>query len=106
MLYVRSFKGADCDTTQCTVVAKLKEIISIRKRERRKFDDVEVKERNQVEISNRFAALEGLDESFDNNILESIRENIKTSAKENVGYQKLKHYKPWFHDDCSKLIAG
>jgi hypothetical protein len=40
------------------------------------------KEKFQVETSNRFADLESLDESFDiNNIWESIRENIKTSAK-------------------------
>jgi hypothetical protein len=26
-----------------------------------------------------------------------------TSAKHNLGYQKLKHNKPWFDDDCSKL---
>jgi hypothetical protein len=36
--------------------------------------------------------------------LESITENIKTSAKDNVGYQKLKHNKPWFDDERSKLI--
>jgi hypothetical protein len=71
----------------------------------KKLDDVAVKEKYQVEISNRFAALESLDETFDiNNALESIRENIKTSAKENLGYQKLKHNKPWFDDECSKLI--
>jgi hypothetical protein len=29
-----------------------------------KFDDVEVKEKYRVEISNRFAALDSLDESF------------------------------------------
>jgi hypothetical protein len=69
------------------------------------LNDVEVKEKYPVEISNRFAALESLDESFDiNNVSESIRENIKTSAKENLGYQKLKHNKPWFDDECSKLI--
>jgi hypothetical protein len=51
------------------------------------------------------AALESLDESFDiNNAGESIRENIKTSAKDNLGYQKLKHNKPWFDDECSKLV--
>jgi hypothetical protein len=33
-----------------------------------------------------------------------IRENIKTSAKDNLGYQKLKHNKPWFDDDCSKSL--
>jgi hypothetical protein len=51
------------------------------------------------------AAFESLYESFDiNNDRESIRENIKISAKENLGYQKLKHNKPWFDVECSKLI--
>jgi hypothetical protein len=58
-----------------------------------------------VEISSKFVASERLDDNFDiNNALKSIRENIKTSAKENLGYQKLKHNKPWFDDECSKLI--
>jgi hypothetical protein len=39
-----------------------------------------------------------------NNAWESIRENIKTSAKDNLGYHRLKHNKPWFDDECSKLI--
>jgi hypothetical protein len=69
------------------------------------LDYIEVKEKYQVEISNRFAALESVDDSFDiNNAWEGIRENIKTSAKDNVGYQKLKYNKPWFDDECSKLI--
>jgi hypothetical protein len=59
--------------------------------------NMEVKEKYQVEISNRFVALESLVESFDiNSAWESIRENIKTSAKDNVVYQKLRHNKPWF----------
>jgi hypothetical protein len=114
ILDVRSFRGADCDTDHCLVVAKLRERISVSERVRQNFDlerfdlkklnDVEVKEKYQVEISNRFPALESLDESFDmDNAWESIRENIKTSAKENLGYQKLKHNKPWFDDECSKL---
>jgi hypothetical protein len=46
-----------------------------------------------------------VDESSDINIAwESIRENIKTSAKDNLGYHRLKHNKPWFDDECSKLI--
>jgi endonuclease/exonuclease/phosphatase family metal-dependent hydrolase len=115
ILDVRSFRGADCDTDHCLVVAKLRERISVSKRTRQNFDlerfdlktfnDVEVKEKYQVEIPNRFAALESLDESFYiKNAWESKRENIKTSAKEILGYQKLKHNKPWFDDDCSKLI--
>jgi hypothetical protein len=39
-----------------------------------------------------------------NSAWESIRENYKTSAKENIGHHKLKHNKPWFDDECSKLI--
>jgi hypothetical protein len=97
------------------VVAKLRERISVSKRARKKFDverfdlkkldDVEVKEVYQVEISNRFATSKSLAESFDiNNAWESITENIKTSAKDNLGYHRLKHNKPWFDDECSKLI--
>jgi hypothetical protein len=115
ILDVHSFRGADCDTDYYLVVAKLKERISVSKRARqnsdlerfnlKKLDDLEVKEKYQVEISNRFVISESLNESSDiNNAWESIRENIKTSAKDNVGYQKLKHNKPWFDDECSKLI--
>jgi hypothetical protein len=35
--------------------------------------------------------------------LGSIRKNIKTSAKDNLGYHRLKNNKPWFDDECSKL---
>jgi hypothetical protein len=33
----------------------------------------------------------------------NTRENIKTSAKVNLEYHRLKQNKPWF-DDCSKLL--
>jgi hypothetical protein len=33
-----------------------------------------------------------------------IREHIKTSAKDNVGYHRSKHNKPRFDGECSKLI--
>jgi len=37
--------------------------------------------------------------SFDiNNAWESIRENIKTSVKDNLGYHRLKRNKPWFDE--------
>jgi hypothetical protein len=60
ILDVLSFRGADCDTDHYLVVAKLRERISVSKRARRNFvlekfdlkklDDVEVKEKYQVEI--------------------------------------------------------
>jgi hypothetical protein len=34
---------------------------------------------------------------------EMIRENIKISARENLGYFELKKRKPWFNEGCSKL---
>jgi hypothetical protein len=104
ILDVHPFRGADCDTDHFLVVANLRERISVSKRVRqnfdlerfdqRKLDDIDVREKYQVEISNRSAALESLDESFNiKNAWQSIRENIKTSAKENLGYQKLNHNK-------------
>jgi hypothetical protein len=33
-----------------------------------------------------------------------IRENIKISAKESVGYYELRKHKPWFDKGCSELL--
>jgi uncharacterized protein YaaR (DUF327 family) len=35
---------------------------------------------------------------------ETIRENIKISAKESLGYFELKKHKPWFNKGCSKSL--
>jgi hypothetical protein len=71
----------------------------------RKLNDAEVKEQHQVKITNRFAALENRDDNVDRNTAwENIRENIKTSANENLGHYELQQHKPWFDDECSKLI--
>jgi hypothetical protein len=71
----------------------------------RKLNDAKVMEQYQVKITNRFAALE----NFDNDVVmnrawENIKENIKISAKESLGHYKLQQHKPWFDDECSKLI--
>jgi hypothetical protein len=39
-----------------------------------------------------------------NSAWETIRENIKTSAKESLGYFEFKKHKPWFYEECSKLL--
>jgi hypothetical protein len=49
-------------------------------------------------------ALENFENLGINSAWESIRENIRTSAKENIGYRRIKHNKPWLDDECSKLI--
>jgi hypothetical protein len=38
------------------------------------------------------------------NAWETIRENIKISAKESLGYFELKKHKPWLDEGCSKLF--
>ena len=51
-----------------------------------KLNDLEVRKQYQIEITNRFAGLENLNEDEDvNRTWENIKENIKTSAKESVG---------------------
>jgi hypothetical protein len=71
----------------------------------KKLNDVEGKEQFRVEVSNRFAALEDLDTEVEiNSAWEMIRENIKISAKESLGYFKMKKHKPWFDKGCSTLL--
>jgi hypothetical protein len=48
-----------------------------------KLNEVEGKEKYRVEIANRFAALENVETEVDNNTAwETIRENIRISARE------------------------
>jgi hypothetical protein len=71
----------------------------------KKLNEVQGKEQYRLEVSNRFAALEHLDVEVEINIAwEIIRENIKLSAKESLGYCELKKHKPWFDQACSKLV--
>jgi hypothetical protein len=97
------------------MVAKVRERLAMNKQRSQRFDmerfnlkklnDVECREQFRVEVSNRFAALEDLDAEVEvNSAWETIRKNIKISAKENLGYFELKKLKPWFDEGCSKLI--
>jgi hypothetical protein len=53
----------------------------------KKLNKVEGKEQYHVEVSNRFAALKDLDAEVNiNNTWETVRENIKISAKGSLGY--------------------
>jgi len=52
----------------------------------RKLKEPEVKGKYQIEITNRFSALENLNVDKDvNRVWENFKENIKTSAKESLG---------------------
>jgi hypothetical protein len=61
----------------------------------KKLNDVEIIEQYCVEISNRFAALQNLDDEVDiNRACKTVTENIKISVKVSLGYYKLKKHKP------------
>ena len=87
-------------------VHKLLLLLAVRKQVAQKFDgerfslrkltELEGKEKYQIEITKRFAALENLNVDEDvNRAWENIKEHIKTSAKESLGMHELKQHKPW-----------
>jgi len=71
------------------VVAKVRERLAVSKQEAQKFDGerFNLRKLNKLEVrkqyqTNRYAALENLSDSEDiNRALDSIKDNIKTSAK-------------------------
>jgi hypothetical protein len=71
----------------------------------KKLNKAENKQNFCVEVSNRSAALEDLDAEVEiNSAWEIIREIIKMTAKESLGYFELKKHKPWFDEGCSRLL--
>jgi hypothetical protein len=92
-ILVLSFKAADCDTDHYLVVAKVRERLAVSKQtthivhmERfnlKKLNEADGKEQYRVEILNRFAALEKLDDEVDiNRAWETIREYKKFGQRE------------------------
>jgi len=115
VLDVRRFRGPDSDTDHYLVIAKVRESLATGKHGARRFDrqrcnmrklyEPQVRERYQIEITNRFAALENLNDDEDvNRTWENIKENIQTSAKESLSLHELKQNKPRFDEKCLSFL--
>ena len=100
----------DCDRDHYLVSAKVREKLAVGKQAAQRFDrqrinfrnfnEPEVREQYQIEITNRFAALENLsDDEGVNRTWENIKKNIQTSAKESLGLHELKQNKSWFDEE-------
>jgi len=66
---------------------------------------MDFRKQNQIEITNRFATLENLNDDEDiNSVWENINENIKISAKACLGLHELKRHKPWFDEESLHFL--
>jgi hypothetical protein len=71
----------------------------------KQLNEEEVKIQYQVTIKNKFAALENLYDNGDlNRAWETMRENIRISAKESIGLCESQSYKPWFDEEYLKFV--
>jgi hypothetical protein len=115
ILDIPSCRAADYDTDHYLVVAKVSERSAVSKQAAKKFhverfnlrklNELQVRNQYQIKISNRYAALENLNDSKDiNRAWENTKENIKISAKEILGLYKLKQHNPWFDDECLHIF--
>jgi len=92
------------------VVAKVREILAVSKQAAQKFDverchlkglsELEIREQYKINISNRFTALETLNDSKDiNSAWENIKENTRPQL-ESLCLHEFKQHKPWFDKEC------
>ena len=105
---MRSFRGYDCD--YYLVVAKVRERLAVNKQKSQKFvverfnlrqaRELEVRKQYQIKMSNRYAALENLNDSKSMcRALENIKGNNRISAKESIGLYELRQHKRCFDEE-------
>jgi len=95
------------------VVATIRERLSLKKGIKQhlaadryslnKLVDRETKKKYQIDVANRFSALEGVEIFSLDDTWVKIRDSIKASAKEKVGVLETNRNKPWFDQECSEL---
>jgi hypothetical protein len=69
----------------------------------KKLTEGEAEEQYHVTVTKKFAALENLEYKGDiNRAWDTIRENMKISAKECLCYYESKYHKLWLCEECSE----
>jgi hypothetical protein len=87
------------------VVAKVRERLAVNEEASQKFEgerfnlgkvnELVVRKQYQIEITNRFAALENLDNDGNiNRVWENIKESIQKSDRESLGLHESMQHKP------------
>jgi len=117
VLDVRSYRGADCDSDHMLVIAKIRERLSLNKTNGQLMGSKRLNVQSltegenglkyAVEVTNKFAALKEINESDDNAVdkqWENVRDAIVKSAEVTVGFCKRHKNKPWFDEECVKIV--
>ena len=65
--------------------------------------DLETRKEYQIDIANRFSALEGLEISSIGDTWVKIKVSINASAEEKIGILRTHRNRPWFDQECSEL---
>jgi 50S ribosomal subunit-associated GTPase HflX len=67
----------------------------------RTLRELEIRKQHQIEITNRFAALENLNVSEDTKMAwVNMKKDINSSTKRGQGLYELKQHKPCFDEEC------
>jgi len=113
ILHVRSVRGAHTDHR--LMVTKVRESLAVSKEAAQKFDgetfnlgklnELQFRKQCKIEVSNRFVALENINDSEDTNrTCKNIKENIKIPSQQSQGLYKMNKHKPWFDEECSGIL--
>jgi len=115
ILDVGFFRGADRDTNNSLVISYGKERLLVSEEGAQKFvverfilkklSELEWWKKCEIKISNRFAALENLNDSKDIiGLGKMLEENIKISAKESLYLCEMKHHEAWVDEKCLRFL--